>query len=294
MALGLAAARLGRRTCIVQLNTRDSVGRFFNRPPIEYDPVRLDDHLPLWGCNLRPRQCLAEYSLMKLRFRALHRLVFENEVMRRLLGMVPGMTETLLLGKAWFMEEMDKGEDGRPTWDTLIIDAPSTGHGVALFRLPQVILQAVPVGPMADDARRMHAMLSDPLRTSFNIATLPFELPVNEALDLQKQAREVIGLPGGFVFANMILPELLSASSQAQIAGLVGNPDPIVDAAAVNAASYVSWRQAQAVQMGRLRDGAEMPIVELPHRLAPMDFAGIQALSELVGAAVASEAGGQR
>ena len=282
MALGLAAARAGRRTCVVQINTRDAIGRFFNQPPIDYEPRRLDPTLPLYGCNLRPRQALREYSLMKLRFRALHRLVFENEVMRRLLAMLPGMTETLLLGKAWFMEEMAKEADGRPTWDTLVIDAPSTGHGVALFRLPEVILQAVPVGPMADDAKKMHALLSDPQRTSFNIVTLPLELPVNETLQLQRQAREVIGLPPGFIFANMVLPDLLGSRAAGRVGTLTGSGDPMIAAAAQNAAAYDRRRQAEQVQLQRLRDGAELPVIELPHLLQSMDRSGVERLGDLV------------
>ncbi len=285
MALGLAAARAGRRTCIVQLNTRDAIGRFFGRPPIEYEPRRLDNDLPLFGCNLRPRQALREYSLMKLRFAALHRLVFENEVMRRLLGMVPGMTETLLLGKAWFMEEMAREQDGRPTWDTLVIDAPSTGHGVALFRLPEVIMQAVPVGPMAEDARRMHALLADPERTSFNIATLPLELPVNEALDLQRQADQIIGLPTGYIFANMVLPQLLDDAAMAPLQRLAASEDPLVAASATNAATFARWRDAQQHQLARLRTDAKMPIMELPHLMRAMDRRGIEELSEMVEAA---------
>lgn len=289
MAMGLVAARRGKRTCIVQLNTRDAIGRFFGTPPIDYEPVRLDDELPLYGCNIRPRQALREYSLMKLRFRALHRVVFENEVMRRLLAMIPGMTETLLLGKAWHMEEVDAGPDGRPTWDTLIIDAPSTGHGVALFRLPQVILQAVPVGPMADDARRMHAMLADPARTSFNIATLPLELPINEALDLQRQANEVIGLPGGFIFANSVLPALVDDGARLCLGELGRHGDPLVAATAENAMAFDRWRASQQVQLGRLAQGAAMPVVQLPHLLRPMDRPGIERLADLLETALGAE-----
>ncbi len=281
MAIGMAAAQMGKRTCIVQLNTRDAIGRFFGLPPIGYEPVQLLPDAPLFGCNLRPAQALREYSLMKLRFRALHRLVFENDVMRRLLGMLPGMTETLLLGKAWFMEEEERTDAGQPAWDALIIDAPSTGHGVALFRLPEVILQAVPVGPMADDARRMQALLADPNRTSFNIVALPMELPVNETIDLQRQALAVIGMPAGVIFANQVLPDVLPASFDGHLATLAASADPIVQASAMNAQAYRRWRVAQQKQLGRLHHAASMPVVELPHLMRPMDLVGLQRLADL-------------
>ena len=176
-ALGLAAARYGLRTCIVQLNTRDDVGPFFGQAASAHAPLQLDPHLPLFAANLRPADALREYGTMKLRFRALHNLVFENDVMRKLLRMVPGMNEMLMLGKAWHMENQEFNANGTPVWDLLILDAPATGHGVSLLRLPQVIVEAVPVGPMAEDARAMQALLEDPQRTSFHVVTLPQELP---------------------------------------------------------------------------------------------------------------------
>ena len=165
-SLGLAAARYGMRTCVVQLNTRDELGRIFGVDASGYEPVQLVPNLPLFGCDLRPADALREYGQMKLHFRTLHKLVFENDVMQRLLRMIPGMNELVLLGKAWHMEAQEHGSDGKPAWDLIVIDAPATGHGVSLLRLPQTILAAVPVGPMADDARQMQALLEDPVRNA--------------------------------------------------------------------------------------------------------------------------------
>ena len=286
-ALGLAAARRGRRTCIVQLHTRDTIGRHFGLPPIGYTPVRLDPTLPLWGTMLRPRDALREYSLMKLRFRALHRLVFENDIMRRVVDMMPGITEILLLGKAWHMEHRETDADGNPAWDTLILDAPSTGHGISLLRLPEVVLGAVSSGPLADDARHMQELLTDPVRTSFNIVTLAQELAVNETIELAATAREVIGVPVGNVFANCLLPPLFDAAQMDLLTAARGNGGGELVQACVAAADHYHYRRArQAEQLARL--GAEQPmtVVPLPHLLRTLDRAGIEQLSECCVAGV--------
>jgi len=281
-ALGIAAARLGRRTCIVQLHTRDTIGRHFGLPPISYEPLRLDPELPLWGTMLRPRDALREYSLMKLRFRALHRLVFENDVMRRVVDMMPGITEILLLGKAWHMESRAVDSEGAPTWDTLIIDAPSTGHGISLLRLPEVVLSAVHVGPLAEDARLMRELLTDPTRTSFNIVTLPQELAVNEALELAATAREVIGVPVGYMFVNCVLPPLFDSEQAEVIDHARGNgAGPLVDTCVAAVDHYLHRRGNQSQQLARVRAGSAMPLVELPHLMRAMDRAGLDRLSEL-------------
>ncbi len=282
-ALGVAASRAGLRTCVLQLNTRDALGRLFGRGAIGYEPVQLLDDAPLFGCNLEPQQASREYGLMKLRFRALQRIVFENDVMRRLLRMIPGMNETFLLGKAWFMEEKEVDAQGQPLWDLLVVDAPSTGHGISLFRLPEVLLQTIPVGPMADDALRMRAMLADPERTSFNIVTLPQELPVNEAVELSRQAREVIGVPTGYLIVNQVLPDLMSGIGTAALGKLARSATSnLARGALVSADHFVFWRQQQQEQLARLRAASQLPVVELPHLLSEIDGAAISDLSALL------------
>ncbi len=292
-ALGLAAARLGLRTCVLQLHTRDAHGATFDVGELGYTPQRLDPDLPLYGTNLEPRQALREYGVMKLRFAALHRIVFENDVMQRLLRMIPGMNETFLLGKAWFMEEKEVDDAGQPLWDLLVVDAPSTGHGVSLFRLPDVLLETVSVGPMADDARRMKAMLSDPERTSFNIVTLPQELPVNEALDLTRQVREVVGVPTGYVIVNQLLPDLLPNISEGRLAALARAVPGVAGGGAIASAGHFHhWRSAQQAQLTRLRRDASTPVLTLPHLLAPVDRGGLERLSQLLLAGMRSDPGG--
>ncbi len=219
---------------------------------------------------------------MKLRFRALHRVVFENDVMRRLLAMIPGMTETFLLGKAWFMEAMEQDESGRPRWDTLVLDAPSTGHGVTLLQLPEVLLSVVSVGPMAEDARRMSALLADPTRTALHVATLPAELPVNEALDLERLARERVGIPSGAMLCNQLLPDLLADVQDASMAALAGASDAVIAAAGHNASAFAGWRAQQQIQLDRLAAGTRMPLLRLPHLLGEVDRGGLGRIADAI------------
>jgi len=283
-ALGLAAARAGLRTCIVELNTRQRATFFFDRPASGYEPTRLDDTLPLYATNLIPNDALREYGLMKLRFKTVFNLVFENDLMKRLMRMIPGMNETLLLGKAWHMEEKERKANGSPLWDLLVVDAPATGHGVSLLRLPSVILEAVPVGPMADDARKMRALLEDPARTSFNVVTLPAEMPSNEALELCEQSRSVLRVPTGYLFANAVLPlglegsrAELVAKARARIAGLDGGV-----ASALRAAELYEERRAiESQHLVRLERDAGFPLVKLPFVFdVPFGRKAIEAISE--------------
>ncbi len=284
-ALGIIAARYGLRTCVVQLNTRDDIGAMFSIDADSYEPVALDPRTPLFATMLRPAPALREYGLMKLRWKALQSLVFDNEVMRRLLAMVPGMNELVLLGKAWYMEEQQRTDSLGPFWDLLVIDAPATGHGVSLLRLPQVILDAVPVGPMAEDARHMRDLLADPRRTALHVVTLPQELPATEALELADQARNLLAVPTGYMFVNQVLPALLSDSLRirAQQAALY-TQDPLAKAALYNVHAYEQWRGAQQEQVRHLQRASALPLVELPHLFRPIGRAELDHLAEVAEA----------
>lgn len=279
-AIALAAARAGRRVLVAELNVREKVPQLFGKPPSGYAPQRL--HEGIESMNVLPEECLREYGLMKLRFRSVYRLVFENDLMRRLTGTLPGMNELLMLGKLMFLETELEARGKRPRWDLIVVDAPATGHGVALFRLPQVILEAVSAGPLATDARRIRELLLDERRTSFNIVTLPEEMPIVEAAELRTTLRSVLGIPPGFLFVNAVWPEVLSDHEQRLLQtfwdsrrGSSPGLAPLVRAVCAS----VGVREHQVPHLARARQLIDLPTIEIPYVFTP-SF-GLEALDTI-------------
>jgi anion-transporting ArsA/GET3 family ATPase len=211
-ALGLRAARAGRRTVIAELGARSSVPSLFGLERSSYEPIQIEENL--FTLHIEPDPALREYALRKLKFETLFNLVFENDGVRRFLDVIPGMHELLLLGKAFDLEREESG--GSPAWDSVIIDAPATGHGVSLLRLPQVILEVIEQGPMADEARRMRALLEDEQRTAMVIVTLLEEMPIRETVELYETATKTLQMPVGPVIANRVWPSDLSPDEAAR------------------------------------------------------------------------------
>lgn len=205
-ALGLRSARAGRRTVIAELGARSSVPSLFGLERSSYEPLQIEENL--FTLHIEPDPALHEYALRKLKFETLFNLVFENDGVRRFLDVIPGMQELLLLGKAFDLEREQIRR--QPAWDSVIIDAPATGHGVSLLRLPQVILEVIEQGPMADEARRMRALLEDDERTAMVIVTLLEEMPVQETLELIEAATKTLQMPMGPVIVNRVWPSDLS------------------------------------------------------------------------------------
>lgn len=259
--LARLSARAGRRTLVCELNTRERIPGLFGQPPVGGEVTRIADNL--WSVNIQPALAMEEYALMKLRFRTLYRLVFENPVVRGMVGVIPGVHHLLMLGKA-FNHEREVESDGRPTWDTIIVDAPATGHGLTFFQLPRIIRDAVPAGNLHREAADMWALLTDPRRTAVHLVTLPEELPVRETVELHQRLTRDLGMPLGCLFVNMMPPPLLEAAQAELFAHLTEAPsDPYL--ATLWAAGRIRLgREALAGSYRRQLADLALPLIELP------------------------------
>ena len=265
--LGLIAARAGKRTIIAELNTREKAPLLFGKPESGYNAREIYDNL--YSINIKPEPALREYALMKLKFERVYRLVFENDAMKRLLRMIPGMTELFLLGKAFNMER-ERHRDGTPVWDMIIVDAPATGHGVSLFRLPEVISRVASSGPMADEVADMQALLTDPTRTLINLVCLPEEMPVKETIELHEQVERVLGIPTGYLFVNGLWPKLISdedadlLATWRQALAKAGSPDAATAGALTCLATLHRRRELQDHYVKILADSLDLPTITIP------------------------------
>ena len=206
------SARQGARTLVCELNTHEQVPQLLGHDPVGPKVTQLEDNL--WSVNINPEHAMQEYGLMKLRFQAFYRLVFENPLVSALVRFVPGINDLLMLGKAFNHEREEI--DGRPTWDRIIIDAPATGHGLTFFRLPRIIRDAIPSGNMHREGAEMWDLMTDPRRTVIHLVSLPEELPVQETTELHGRLRDELGLPIGTVFLNQ-MPKRPLTGAEAEI-----------------------------------------------------------------------------
>ena len=182
-ALALRSARAGRRTLVCEVNTQERISRLLGHPPAGPEVTQLEDNL--WAVDVRPQEAMREYALMVLRFETLYKTVFENRVVRYFLRFIPSLQELVMLGKILFHLQ-EKLPDGRWRFDTIVMDAPATGHAITFLAVPQVLLQhACRPAPMTreahEDARPRWWI---PQVTAAVLVSLPEELPVNETLEL--------------------------------------------------------------------------------------------------------------
>jgi anion-transporting ArsA/GET3 family ATPase len=163
-------------------------------------------------------------------------------------------------------------ENGRHRFDVVLLDAPATGHGLDMLRVPKVIVEIVPPGMLRRDAERAWQMFTDPQQTSVVVVTLPEELPATETLELIGAIHDDLRLPLGALVVNGVLPGLFSDGEARELATTLaadadkGEADPSAGASGVRAAARRAVQErAQAASLERLVQGTHLPRIVLPY-----------------------------
>lgn len=220
-ALGRAAARAGRRTCVVELSGQASLARACGFDQPAYAPREVEPGL--WVRSLSPGACMSDFGQRKLRIGALARLFFESRLLRGFTEAVPGLHDVVQLGKVENM--LREPLEGELVYDLVLLDAPATGHGLSLLASARAMARMTRVGPFYDLATIIEDFLGDPAVTANLLVTLPELLPVHEALELHGRL-DALGTPVDVVVANRVTPPLETGglTPEALLAHLAGWP----------------------------------------------------------------------
>ncbi|MET0594321.1 MAG: ArsA family ATPase [Polyangiaceae bacterium] len=266
-AMARALARRGKRVLVAMCNAKERISAMFGTPPVGSEIVQVAPNI--WAVNIEPEHAFREYGRMVLKVPGLYRVVFHNKYIRSFLPAVPGLAEWAMLGKAWF-HTTETDADGRRRFDVVLLDAPATGHGIDMLRVPKVIVEIVPPGLLRRDAERAWRMFTDPSQTAVVVVTLPEELPVTETLELIRNIDDNLRLPLGAMVVNGALPTIFSPEEADALSQAL---DPNADAKALPegargvqaAARRAAEERAQATSLARLYAGTNLPRVVLPY-----------------------------
>ncbi|HEY5925603.1 MAG TPA: ArsA family ATPase [Kofleriaceae bacterium] len=275
-------AACGKRTLLFETNANDRFGSYFDKPAVGTELAQLAPNL--WAVNTNPAHALEEYGLMILKFKSVYEMVFENRVTKAFLRAIPGLDDYSLLGKAWFHTTEEKR--GKPIWDHVVFDMPASGHSVSMLRVPWVITDTVPEGPLTRDARTVKELLCDPARTTPVLVTLAEEMPVNEAIELEGKLTE-LGIVPQQIVCNQIYPQHFPAGAPVTrvLEALAADPALTTPLREVTEHATLS-RDRRALNeryLAELRRRAKTPVHELPMLFAPsLEPAHVRALGELL------------
>ncbi len=272
-ALGLAAARRGLRTILAEVAARDDVSRALGG-----DGEHEEELAPgLHHISIDPQQAMEEYLIDQLPSRALAEVLTSSRTFAYLAAATPGMRELLTVGKVWDLAQAERRTGGGHAYDLVILDAPATGHGVAVLTAPRTFAGVARVGRIARQSRTIDEMLSDPARTGVVAVARPEEMPVNETLALENALRDEAGMTVDLVVANGLVPGRFSTGEAEALAAVQDGAGGPEIRAALRAHGQA---RSQRSQLRRLRHHARAPVTTLPFSFdGPLDLPGLEALS---------------
>src|SRR5262245_165783 len=267
-ALAISLARRGRRVLLAMCNAKERLSHLMGvaaiGPQIRAIAPGID------AVNMEPDAALEEYGMMVLKVRALYKLIFENRLVAGFLRGTPGIEAWAMLGKAQY-HAFETLPDGRPRYDTVIVDAPATGHGLELLRVPKVILDVVPPGLLRREAERAWGLFRDPTRAGVLIVTMPEELPTNEAIELYGALRGELDQPVCGLVMNMVLPRLFEGGYGEALTSLHGSTPADAPYGPLLGASWTRYlrEQTQAECIERLLGAIPVLRYQLPQLFSP-------------------------
>jgi hypothetical protein len=282
-AAGLAAARKGKRVLIAMANATERLSQLLGVDPIGDQVVQVAPNLD--AVNMSPKAALEEYGMMILKVKSLYKAIFENRFVEAFLRGTPGIEAWAMLGKAYF-HAAGHGPGGKGAYDLVLLDAPATGHGLDMIRVPHVILDVAPPGLLRREAERALSLFQDPKRAGALLVTLAEDMPVNESIELHTALVQDLKIHVPEIVVNQLLPKLFADDTRDAIAGIeatLSADSPLQTLA--RAGRLRTMREAtQADSLKTLSAALDVPRRNLP-RLFDPEFgrAAIESLSHAFG-----------
>lgn len=282
--LALAAARLGLRALVVEIEGKSGLPALFGQDRLEFEEILLYEAGPdAPGGEVRARTLTPDESLVEyLRDHGLKRIskrLAESGALDMVATATPGIKDVLILGK---IKQLERAAVA----DVIIVDAPAAGHAITFLSSAEGLLNAVTVGPIESQAREVRALLTDASRCQVILVTLPEETPVNELVETAYSLEDRVGIKLGPVVVNGLYPSMQGLATSAGDAA--GEATVTLDAAALAAldaaAGFRNERiELQEEQVARLRTELPLPQLELPFLFhSDLGFESLLELTDLL------------
>ena len=291
-ALGLLGARRGLRTIVVELGDQHRLSGLFvgehvhsqgsprdfaqadQTPPDGGVEIELEPNL--WSISIDPDKALLEW-LRTLAGRLPARMLGASSTFQYFAAAAPGVKELVTMIK---LLQLCDG-----AYDLVVLDAPATGHALAMLDSPQTFSRIVRVGPLADQAQGVRDLLGDRERCAYLAVAQGTEMAVTETLELEEGLRRELDRDLDAVLVNGVLPRRFTREEMTRIDELAPSPSDVVDGAVRAAHNTYERTRLQQSQIARLRrqrfaDGRPPNVITIPFVFTPdLDLAAVRKIS---------------
>jgi anion-transporting ArsA/GET3 family ATPase len=172
-----------------------------------YSPIVVSPGLS--AMVLEGSHALEEYLRLVIPAAAIFHAVASSKLYQYFIQAAPGLRELMMLGKVYY--EAAIGHGGRPGWDTIVLDAPSSGHALSLLRMPFAARDTFGESLVGREASNIGSLLRDAERCALVAVTTPEPLAIAETVETSAELGK-LGLTLAAVFLNRHNPAYFSAA----------------------------------------------------------------------------------
>lgn len=198
-ALALAYSSQGRRTLLLELGHQSFYKEYLGLTNVQFSPLQIRNSLSI--ARWTGEDCLNEYAHHLIPVAALADLFIQNSVSKTFINIAPAVKELALLGKITSQER----KVGPPmNFDVLVVDSYSTGHFMSLLKAPLGMMNAVKLGPMADQSKTILDTLKKEDLCRYHLVSLCEELPLEETLEFKKDLESFLNIKPEIILNKMV------------------------------------------------------------------------------------------
>ncbi len=282
-ALGLLAAQNGLRTIVVELGNQHRLPALFGTVEAPEPGVEIELEPGLWSISIDPDKALLEWMRV-LAGRLSARMLAASSTFHYFAAAAPGAKELVSMIKVRRLSEGGRSHNETDAYDLVVLDAPATGHALAMLRSPQTFTAIVRVGPLAEQAQGVRDLLGDPLRSAYVAVAQGTEMAVTETLELEEGLRRHLDRDLNAVIVNGSVPRRFTREELVRISAATDG-EPLLASAGRTAHAVYERARVQQSQTARLRrqrfaEGKPPSVVTIPFVFTPeLDLVAVRKIA---------------
>ena len=133
---GWPRPRPGRRTIVCEVAQQERVSRAFQREGVQRE-VEVELAENLWAISIDPNLALQEWLSKQLGGGPPVRLLARSSAFQYFVAAAPGAREMITIAKVFELAQLERWDRHHRTYDLVIVDAPASGHGLAMLSTPK-------------------------------------------------------------------------------------------------------------------------------------------------------------
>jgi len=150
--------------------------------------------------TLDDRSAMAQLLSRVVGLRVISERLLDSRAFTAIATAAPGVREFVAMS---FVQDVA----ARDRYRWVVVDAPSTGHSLALLAAPGRMARMAPFGPAARVARDVERFVGDARGFRVALVSTPEDLAAREAVETDEAIR-ALGITPQFVIVNGIYPEI--------------------------------------------------------------------------------------